>query len=71
MRDMDVAKVDLDVAYVEMVIHIYCKYLFRMFHLLQTYVASAFIWMLHMLQWLDTYVANICSKYFICIRRML
>jgi hypothetical protein len=37
---MDAAKVDLDVAYVVMVIHVCCKYLFKMFHLLQTYVAS-------------------------------
>jgi hypothetical protein len=30
----NVAKVDLDVAYVTMAIHICCKYLFIMFHLL-------------------------------------
>jgi hypothetical protein len=49
VRDTDVAKVDMNVTYVTMAIHECCKYLFRMFHLLQTYVASAFIWMLHML----------------------
>jgi hypothetical protein len=43
VHDMDVAKADLDVAYVAMAIHVCCKYLFRMFHLRQTYVASAFI----------------------------
>jgi hypothetical protein len=41
-------KVDLDVVYVAMAIHACCKYLFRMFHLLQTYVASDFIRVLHM-----------------------
>jgi hypothetical protein len=30
-----------------------------------------FIWMLHMSQWLYTYVANVCSKCFTCFRRML
>jgi hypothetical protein len=34
VRDTDVEKVDLDVAYVAMAIHVCCKYLFRMFHLL-------------------------------------
>ena len=27
--------------------------------------------MLHMLQWLYTYVARVCSKYFICFRHVL
>jgi len=60
---IDVAKVDQDVAYVAMVIHVCCKRLFQMFHLFfQTYVVSVFIgtlnmfhtniecfiWMLHM-----------------------
>jgi hypothetical protein len=40
--DTDVAKVDLDAAYVAMAIHVCCKYLFKIFHLLQTYVASDF-----------------------------
>jgi hypothetical protein len=43
VRDTDVAKVDLDAAYVAMAIHVCCKYLFRIFHLLQTYVANVFI----------------------------
>jgi hypothetical protein len=30
---VDVAKVDLDVAYVAMAIHVYCKLLFQMFQL--------------------------------------
>jgi hypothetical protein len=37
---MDVAKVDPDVAYVAMTIHVCCKSLFQMSHLFfQTYVA--------------------------------
>jgi hypothetical protein len=32
---------------------------------------KCFIWMLHMLQWLYTYVTSVWSKYFICFRRML
>jgi len=46
----DVAKVDRDVAHVEYVASVSdeCfKYLFKMFHLFQTYVASVLIWMLH------------------------
>jgi hypothetical protein len=38
----DIAKVDRDVVYVVMVVHVCCKYLFPMVHL-QTYVASVFI----------------------------
>ena len=45
---MDVAKVNRDVAYIAMVVHVCCKLLFSMFHLVfQTYIASVFIWMLH------------------------
>jgi hypothetical protein len=45
----DVAKVDQDVAYVAMVVHICFKLLFLMFHLFfHNYVASVFIWMLPM-----------------------
>jgi hypothetical protein len=41
---VDVAKVDRDVAYVAMVVHVCCKFLFSVFHLFfQTYVASVFI----------------------------
>ena len=46
---IDVAKVDRDVAYVAMVVHVCCKLLFSVFHILfLTYVASVFICMLHM-----------------------
>jgi hypothetical protein len=54
----------MDVAYVTMVVHICCKRLFLMFHLFfQTYVASVFIWMLHMFH---TYVASVLSRRCIC-----
>ena len=36
------AKVDRDVAYVAMVMHVCFKCMFKMFHLYQTYVASVF-----------------------------
>ena len=60
MFHTDVAKVDRDVAYVAMVVHIYCKLLFSMFH--QSYVANVFIRMLHIFH---TYVSYICCVRFI------
>ena len=58
---VDVAKVDRDVA---MVVYVYCKLLFPMFHLFfQTYIASVFIWMLHMFH---TYVGSVLSGCCIC-----
>ena len=54
---MDIAKVDRNVAYVAMVVHVCCMLLFSMFNLFfQTYVANVFIWILHMFQ---TYVASV------------
>jgi hypothetical protein len=60
----DVAKVDRDVIYVAMVVHICCKGLFPMFHLcFHRYVASVF--------YLDVaYISHICCKRFIWILRM-
>ena len=59
---MDVANVNRDVAHVAMAVHVCCKHLFQMFHLLfHTYVASVLIWMLHMFH---IYVARVCSKMF-------
>jgi hypothetical protein len=62
---MDVVKVDPDVIYVAMVVHICCKLLFLMFYLFfLTYVTIMFIWMLHMFH---TYVASVlsgCCVYF-------
>jgi hypothetical protein len=58
--------VDVDVAYVATVAHVCCKRLFPMFHLFfQTYVASVFIWMLHMFH---TYVASILSVCCVCLQ---
>jgi hypothetical protein len=34
-------------------------------------VSTVFIWMLHMLQWLYTYIASVCSKCFTYFRRIL
>jgi hypothetical protein len=60
----DVAKRDLDVAYVAMVIHVCYKLLFLMFHLFsQTYVASVFIWILHMFR---TYVTSVLFECCVC-----
>ena len=53
---MHIVKVDLDVVYIAMIIHICCK---------------CFIWMLHMLQWLYTYVVSLYSKYFTWFRCIL
>ena len=63
---LDVAKVNQDVAYVfAMVVYVCCKRLSPMFHLFfQTYVASAFISMLHMFY---TYVASVLSGCCACM----
>jgi len=53
MFHKDVVEVDRDVAYVPMVVHVFCKLLFLMFHIFfQTYVASVFIWMLHIFSYI-------------------
>jgi hypothetical protein len=59
----DIAKVDRDVTYVAMVVHICCKHLFVFRLFFQTYVASVFIRILHMFQ-------HICCKCFIWMLRM-
>jgi hypothetical protein len=75
---MDVAKVDRDVAYVAMAMPSCCKRLFQMFYLffrrmLQAfylnvaYVASVFIWMLHML----AMTFNCFQVFYKCFRCML
>ena len=57
---LDVAKVDRDVAHVVMVILVCCNCMFQMFYLFfQTYVASVFVWMLHMFH---IYVARVLSE---------
>jgi hypothetical protein len=53
---MNVAKIDRDVAYVTMVVHICCKLLLPMFHLFfHMHVASVFIWILYIF-------SHICCK---------
>jgi hypothetical protein len=68
MFHVDVAKLDRDVAYVVMVIHVCCKRLFQMFQLFQTYVTYVLIWVLHMFH---TYVASVLSGCCICFTYML
>jgi hypothetical protein len=53
---MGVAKVDRDVAYVAMVVHVCCKRLFPNVSSIFTYVASVFIWMCHIFH---TYVTSV------------
>jgi hypothetical protein len=60
----EVVKVDQNVAHAVMIVHLCCKFLFPTFHLFfHTYVASMFIWMLHMFH---TYVVNVLSRCCIC-----
>jgi hypothetical protein len=67
MFSMDVTKVDPNIVYVAMVLHVCCKLLFPMFHLfLQMYVASVFMWMLHMFH---TYVACVLYGCCVCLQR--
>jgi hypothetical protein len=71
---MDIAKVDRDVAYVAMVVHVCCKSLFLMFHLcfgrvLQVSLSGCYICFTLMLQvfYLDvTYVCNGFQAFFRC-----
>jgi hypothetical protein len=59
----DVVKVDRDVAYVVMVVHVCCKILLSMLHLFfQAYVTSMFIYV--------AYVSHKCCKCFIWMLRM-
>jgi hypothetical protein len=54
---MDVTKVDRNVAYVAMVVHVCFKLLFHCFiYFFQMYVASVLIWILHMFH---TYIASV------------
>jgi hypothetical protein len=61
---MDVAKVDRDVAYVVSIcrgmLQAFCSNVSSVF---STYVASVFIWMLHMFH---TYVASVLSGFCVC-----
>jgi hypothetical protein len=77
---IDVAKVDRDVPYVAMVVHVCCKRLLKVLH---TYVESVFIWMLHMfytyvgnvfiwmLQWFHMFFASVFKAFHYVFRHML
>jgi hypothetical protein len=60
---MDITKVDQDVSYVAMVVHICCKRVFQMFHLF-------FKRMLQVCLWDVAYVSHICYKCFIWMLHM-
>jgi hypothetical protein len=61
---IDVAKVDRDIAYVAMVVHVCCKLLFPMFHLLfRRMLQVCLFWMLHIFH---TYVASVLSRCCVC-----
>jgi hypothetical protein len=61
---MNIAKVDRDVAYVTMVVHVYCKFLFSMFHLYFSHVCCKCVY-------LDVaYVSHIYYKCFIWMLRI-
>jgi hypothetical protein len=49
-----------EIAYVAMTIHVHCKCMFQMFQLFSLICCKCFIWMLHMLQLLYTYIASVC-----------
>jgi hypothetical protein len=56
---IDVAKVDQDIAYVAMVIHVSYKRLFQMFHLFFSYACCKC--------YLDVpYISHICLQVFLC-----
>ena len=51
---------EVEVAYVTMAIHVCGNCMFQMFQLFSEVCCKCFISMLHMLQWLYTYVASVC-----------
>jgi hypothetical protein len=60
---VDIVKVDRDIAYVAMVVHVCCKLLFPMFHLFSNVCCKCV--------YLDVvYVSHTCCKCFICILRV-
>jgi hypothetical protein len=59
----DVTKVDYGVAYVAIVVHVYCKNLSPMFHLLQVFYQDV----AYVLQWFAS-VSDTCFKCFICLQ---
>jgi hypothetical protein len=76
--NLDVAKVDRDVAHVAMVIHVCCKCMFQILQLFSNACASvcfkcssSFKRMLQIFYLDVVYDASICSECFTCFRRML
>ena len=59
-----------DIVYIAMPIHGCCKYVINISAVLNI-CCKCFIWILHLLQWLYTYVASICFKCSSCFKRML
>ena len=55
---------EVEVAYVTMAIHVCCNCMFQMFQLFSEVCCKCFISMLHMLQWLYTYVASVYFNLF-------
>jgi hypothetical protein len=55
---MDVIKVDRDVAYVAMAIHVCFKCMFQMFYLFSDICCKCFIWILYMFH---TYLTSVLS----------
>jgi hypothetical protein len=75
----DTTKVDRDVTHVAMVVHVCCKLVFSMFYLFfSTYVASVFIWMLHMFShirckcfiWILRIFTMVFRCFYKCFKRM-
>jgi hypothetical protein len=60
----NVACFHMDVAYVAIAIHVCCKCMFQMFHLFQDVCCKCFYLYVASLQWLYTYIANVCFNYF-------
>jgi hypothetical protein len=66
--DMDIAKVDWDVAYIcccNGYTHMLQESVPNVSSVFQTYIASVFIWMLHMFH---TDVANVLFGYCVCLQ---
>jgi hypothetical protein len=68
---IDVAKVDWDVALVAKCFRCMLQTSIQKFSSVSEVCCKCFIWLLHIFQWLYTYVARVYSKYFICFRFIL
>jgi hypothetical protein len=73
---MNVAKVDRDVAYVAIAIHVCCKCVYLDVAYVSHICCKCFIWMLHMFsngfssvfQMFSASVSDLCFKCFICLQ---